>query len=107
MKRIPVSALVLLFLLAPLGASTKVLVTVVEQKSGQPVADLKAEDFTLLDDKTPRRVESAEYINSILDVILLLDTSLVGPMVEAMAEDLLAQLQPTEHRRLVSLLRRP
>jgi VWFA-related protein len=80
----------------PASGSTKVLVTVVEQKSGKPVTDLKAQDFTLLDDKTPRQVESAEYTNATLDVILLLDTSLVGPMVQPVAEDLISQLQPKE-----------
>src|SRR6266850_3538345 len=89
-------------LLQPLRASTKVLVTVVEQKSGRPVTGLKAEDFTVLDDKTPRQVESAEYNNAMLDVVLLLDTSLVGPMVQPVAEDLIAQLQPKEQMAVVS-----
>jgi len=85
-----------------MAASTKVLVTVVEQKSGKPVTDLKAGDFTLLDDKTPRQVESAEYISGTLDVILLLDTSLAGPMVQPTAEDLIAQLQPKEQMAIVA-----
>ena len=80
----------------------KALVTVVEQKSGRPIAGLKAEDFTLLDDKTPRQVESAEYTSAILDVVLLLDTSLAGPMVEPMAGNLIAQLQPKEQMAVVS-----
>ena len=47
------SAVVLFLNLASsVAASTKLLVTVVDQKSGQPVTDLKAEDFTILDDKT-------------------------------------------------------
>jgi VWFA-related protein len=88
--------------LQPLCASTKVLVTVVEQKSGSPVTGLKAEDFTVLDDKTPRQVESAEYSTAILDVVLLLDTSLVGPMVQPLAGDLIAQLQPKEQMAVVA-----
>jgi len=92
----------LLGLLSPLAASTKLLVTVVEQKSGRPVTDLKAEEFTVLDDKTPRAVESATYENSVLDVVLLLDTSLVGPMVQPMADNLIAQLQPKEQMAIVS-----
>ncbi len=89
-------------LVQPLRASTKVLVTVVEQKSGRPVTGLKAEDFTVLDDKTPRQVESAEYTNAVLDVVLLLDTSLVGPAVQPVAEDLIAQLQPKEQMAVVA-----
>src|SRR5438105_3711108 len=102
-KARPATLLLLVAALAPpLGASTKVLVTVVEPKSGKPVSGLKAEDFTLLDDKTPRQVESTEYTNAILDVILLLDTSLVGPVVQPMAENLIAQLQPKEQMAVVS-----
>ena len=93
---------VLLALASSLHASTKVLVTVVEQKSGKPVTALKAEDFAVLDDKTPRQVEAAEYTNAILDVALLLDTSLAGEMVQPMAENLIAQLQPKEQMAVVS-----
>jgi len=92
----------LLGLLSPLAASTKLLVTVVEQKSGRPVTDLKADEFTVLDDKTPRTVEAATYENSVLDVVLLLDTSLLGPMVQPMADNLIAQLQPKEQMAIVS-----
>jgi VWFA-related protein len=99
MKRIVLSWLLVLL---PLAASTKVLVTVVEQKSGKPVTDLKAQDFTLIEDKSARQVESAEYGTSLLDVVLLLDTSLVGPMVQPMAENLITQLQPKEQMAVVS-----
>jgi len=85
-----------------LSASTKVLVTVVEQKSGRPVTGLKTEDFTLLDDKNPRQVEAADYVNATLDVVLLLDTSLVGPMVQPMADNLIEQLQSKEQMAVVS-----
>lgn len=87
---------------APSGAATKVLITVVEQKSGKPVTGLKAGDFTLLEDKTPRQVESAEYTSATLDVVLLLDTSLAGAMVQPVAEDMIAQLQPKEQMAVVS-----
>jgi VWFA-related protein len=101
-----VTAALVLLLVGPvvtlLCASTKVLVTVVEPKSGKPVTGLKAGDFALVDDKTPRQVESAEYTSAVLDVILLLDTSLVGPMVQPMAADLIAQLQPKEQMAVVS-----
>jgi|SRR5215510_13657581 len=78
MRRKCLTLLLLLsaLLLDPVCAATRVLVTVVERKSGSPVTGLKAEDFMVLDDKTPWQVESAEYINAVLDVVLLLDTSL-------------------------------
>ena len=64
MKRL---AAILFLALWPLCAATKVLVTVVEQKSGRPVADLKAGDFTLLEDKSARRIESAEFSTDPID----------------------------------------
>jgi len=51
--------LLLILLAVPAWPATKLLVTVVEQKSGKPVTDLKAADFTVLDDRTPRKVEAA------------------------------------------------
>ncbi|HVP45191.1 MAG TPA: VWA domain-containing protein [Bryobacteraceae bacterium] len=87
---------------ASADASTKMLVTVVEPKSGKPVTGLKAGDFNVLDDKTPRQVEAADYTSDILDVILLLDTSLAGPMVQPLAENFVAQLQPKEQMAIVS-----
>ena len=102
MRHKPIAAFLFLTLVCSLAGSSKLLVTVVEQKSGKPVTGLKAGDVTFLDDKTPRQVESAEYSSSILDVILLLDTSLVGPMVQPAAENMIAQLQPKEQMAVVS-----
>lgn len=96
-------AVVLLALAAmPSLAATKVIVTVIEQKSGAPVKDLKAGDFTVLDDKTPRAVESAEFADGLIDVMLLLDTSLVGESVRPLADDLIRQLKPKEQMAVVS-----
>jgi VWFA-related protein len=83
-------------------AATKLLVTAVEQKSGKPLTDLKAADFSVLDDRTPRTVEGAEFSQGMMDVMLLLDTSLVGEMVRPVADDLIAQLQPKEQMAIVS-----
>ncbi len=88
--------------LMPAECATKVLVTVVEQKSGKPVTGLKAADFTLLEDRRPRQVEAAEYSADILDVMLLLDSSLGGEMVQPVAGDLIAQLQPKEQMAVVA-----
>jgi VWFA-related protein len=95
--------LLLLALLAvPARPATKLLVTVIEQKSGKPVTDLKAGDFTVLDDRTPRQVEAAEFSEGLMDVMLLLDTSLVGEMVQPLASNLIEQLQPKEQMAIVS-----
>ncbi|MEX2261104.1 MAG: VWA domain-containing protein [Bryobacteraceae bacterium] len=95
--------LLLLCLLAHAALpATKVLVTVTERKSGKPVTGLKAEDFVVLEDKTPRQVESAEFQKPLLDVMLLLDTSLAGPMVAPVSESLIGQLEPKEQMAVVS-----
>jgi hypothetical protein len=93
-----------LFLLTAACATpaTKVAVTVIEQKSGKPVTGLKASDFTVMDDRTPRQVEAAEFSSSPIDVMLLLDTSLVGEAVRPVAGSLISQLQDKEQMAIVS-----
>lgn len=99
--RFPIAAAWLLTASAVLGA-TRLVVTVIETKTGQPVADLKAADFTVLDDRAPRRVEDAVYSAGPVDVMLLLDTSLVGQMVQPVAADLIARLEPKEQMAIVA-----
>jgi VWFA-related protein len=86
----------------PLAAATRIVVTAVEQKSGAPVTGLTAGDFTVFDDKTARKVEAAEFTKATLDVMLLLDTSLAGPLVQPVVENVLSQLEPKEQMALVS-----
>jgi len=86
----------------PARPATKLLVTVIEQKSGKPVTDLKAGDFSVLDDRTPRRVEAAEFSQGMMDLMLLLDTSLLGEMVQPLADNMIEQLQPKEQMAIVS-----
>ncbi len=83
-------------------ASSKLIVTVVEPRSGKPVTDLKAADFIVLDDRTPRTVEGAEFSAGMMDIMLLLDTSLVGEMVRPVADSLIERLQPKEQMAIVS-----
>jgi VWFA-related protein len=87
---------------SPCAAATKLLVTVIERKSGRPVLGLKAADFIVQDDRAARRVESVEYSSDPLDVMLLLDTSLLGNVVQPVAENLIAQLKPKEQMAIVS-----
>lgn len=96
------AALACLLALVRVDAATKVLVTVIEQKSGNPVTGLQTADFAVFDDKTPRSVESAEFSRDTLDIMLLLDTSLVGPVVQPLAQDFIAQLQPREQMAVVA-----
>jgi VWFA-related protein len=86
----------------PIWAANRVSVTVVDAKSGKPVLGLKAEDFTLFEDKLARKVEAAEFSSDIVDVMFLLDTSLVGEMVRPLAEEFVAQLKPKEQMAIVA-----
>jgi VWFA-related protein len=101
MKRLPAMVLVLLAVL-PAAAQTKLLLTVVDKKTGEPVTDLKASEIAVFADKTPRRVEGCEYAAGLIDVMLLLDTSLIGEMVQPFAGDLISQLAPKEQMAIVS-----
>jgi VWFA-related protein len=92
----------LLLACLPVSGATKILVTVIELKSGAPVLNLQAQDFTVLDDKTPRQVEAVDFTHDTLDIMLLVDTSLVGPMVQPLSEELIAQLQPKEQMAVVA-----
>lgn len=83
-------------------AETKLMVTVVEPKTGRPVTGLKARDFFLLEDKTPRAIEAAEPATSALDIVLLLDTSLVGEAVKPLAGNLISQLASKDQMAIVS-----
>lgn len=91
-----------LFCALPICAANRLAVTVMDAKSGKPVTDLKAEEFTVFEDKLLRKVEAAEFTTEIVDVMFLLDTSLVGPMVRPLADDLIAQLQSKEQMAIVS-----
>jgi VWFA-related protein len=95
-------ALLLLLAAMPALAATRVLVTVVEQRSGRPVTGLQAGDFTVFDDRAPRRVEAAEFSGGLIDVVLLIDTSLLGPAVQPVAQNLIGQLREKEQMAVVS-----
>ena len=86
----------------PLPAAVKLLVTVAESKTGKAITNLKAADFAALDDGRPRQVEAVEYQTSLLDVMMLLDSSLVGEAVLPVAADLIRQLQPKEQMAIVA-----
>lgn len=94
--------LLILCLAAAAPAAMRMLVTVVEQKTGRAIENLKAEDFLVLEDKLPRRVEAAEFSRKPIDVMLLVDTSLLGGMVQPVASKLIAGLNEKEQMAVVS-----
>lgn len=55
------------------------LIVTVSNQFGFPIKDLKAEDFSVTQDKAPRTVQSATYQpDPLVDLVLLLDTSEAG-----------------------------
>lgn len=80
----------------------KLLVSVFNQKTGEPLTNLTAANFVVTDDKTPLTVESAEYKTSTLDIMMLVDTSLVGEMVRPLGGAFIAELQEKDQMAVVS-----
>jgi len=97
-------ALVMLMALAAVEVSgaTRILVTVVGERTGVPVKGLAPHDFIVLDDGRTRRVESVEPAPDALDVMLLLDTSLLGSVVQPLAEGLIGRLGPKDQMAVVA-----
>jgi VWFA-related protein len=85
----------------PICAANRVSVTVVDAKTGKPALGLKAEDFTLFEDKLARKPDAVEFSSDVLDVMFLLDTSLVGEAVRPLAVDFVGQLKPKEEMSIV------
>lgn len=84
------------------AASTKLIVTVMDPKTGRFAADVKAEEVTVFDDKTPKRVEGLEIQTGPVDAMLLLDTSLMGEMVQPVAAELIKQLGDKDQMAVVA-----
>jgi VWFA-related protein len=97
--------LVLALLLAclPLHAQkARLSVTVFDEKTGEPIKDLKPSNFRITDDNTQLRVESAEYKEGLLDVMVLIDTSLVGEMVRPLGTAFVKSLGTQEQMAIVA-----
>jgi len=91
-----------LLLAAVLSGETRLVVTVTDARTGRPVSDLKASDFTVIGDRTPHRVEDAGFGGTAIDVMLLLDTSLAGGAVKPVAAGLISQLKKEEQMAVVA-----
>lgn len=76
-----------LFLHPRVAADEPRLIVTVSNQFGFPITGLKAEDFTVSVDKVVRSVQAARYqTDSLVDVVLLLDTSEVGARVRGEIE---------------------
>ncbi len=94
--------LTLLAATLPIAADTKLIVTVTDKKSGAPVTDLKASDFVITVGKSPRQVVSAEYTTGPVDVVLMLDSSLIGAQISSLAPSLIRELGEKEQMAIVA-----
>ena len=94
--------LLVLCLALPAASATKLLVTVADKRSGEPVTGLQAGDFAVTVDKINKRVDACEYGSGIIDVMLLVDSSLIGEMVRPFAGELIKQLGEKEQMAIVA-----
>lgn len=86
----------------PALAGNRLLVTVVDRRSGEPVTDLKCEEFRVTVAGAPKTVEQCEFTTGIVDTMLLLDSSLIGNIVSPLAFDLIKQLGEKEQMAIVA-----
>lgn len=87
---------------APVGAQESILsVTVFDEKTGETVTGLGPERFEARDGDTALRVDSVREPREPLDILLLMDTSIVGDAVRPIASALIDQLHPDETMALV------
>ena len=86
-----------------LGAQqTKMLVTVFDEKTGESIRDLSTQNFLVVDDKTTLRVASADYVEGLVDAMVLVDTSWVGEVVRSLAAAFVEGLGEKEQMALVA-----
>jgi hypothetical protein len=80
----------------------KLLVSVFNEKTGEPLTNLTAANFIVTDDRTPLTVVSAKFQTGTLDIMLLVDTSLVGEMVRPLGAAFIAALEEKDQMAIVS-----
>jgi hypothetical protein len=83
-------------------ADTKLVVTVVNKDTGAPVTDLKAGEFSVTLGDTARPATAAEYKTGLIDVVLMLDSSLIGGQISSLAPSLIGELGEKEQMALVT-----
>ena len=76
-------------------------VTVIDERTGETSTGLNAARFSVKDGDTPLRIESVREPREPLDVLLLVDTSIVGESVRPIASALIDELRDDEAMALV------
>ena len=78
------------------------LVTVLDERTGEAVAGLPAERFSVFDGDIQLRVVSVAEPRGPLDLLMLVDTSMVGEAVRPIAEALIEELGENEAMAIVA-----
>ena len=97
------SCLAALLSTIPLAAQDEKLhVTVFDEKTGHPINGLTAQNFRITDGKTRLTIDGAAFKEGRMDVMLLIDTSLVGEMVRPLAAAFVKSLSDVDQMAIVS-----
>ncbi|MCB9383000.1 MAG: VWA domain-containing protein [Bryobacterales bacterium] len=83
-----------LLALPSFAQQARLSVSAFDEKTGEPIANLTAANFLVRDGDTQLRVDAVEHSEKVLDLMLVVDTSMVGqairplvmPMIDAAAE---------------------
>lgn len=71
-----------LLLVSTALSAQKLSVSVFDERTGRPVGGLTVQNFEVTDGSLPLSVESAEYTEELLDIMLVADTSFLGEAVQ-------------------------
>lgn len=96
------AAVLALFPLACPGAGNRLSVTVVDRDTGASVTNLQAGDFILTSRDGPAIVLSAVYETPPLDVLLVMDASVIGQSLLPAAGTLVGQMRPEDRMALIT-----
>ena len=98
-----VAYLAVLLSTAPVAAQdAKLFVTVFDEKTDEPIKDLEARNFQIIDGKTRLTIDGAAFKEELADIMLLIDTSLVGEMVRPLAAAFVEEMGDEEQMAIVS-----
>ncbi len=98
------TALWVLFLFAAAlpAQQHKLSVTVFDEKTGEPETGLTAENFQIRDGTTDLQVESAAYEQELLDMLLVVDASMIGEAIRPLAGPIIDSLGEDEQMAVIS-----
>ena len=89
--------------LCALGSAqeSRLAVIAFDEKSGEPILNLTAANFSVRDGDTQLRVDAAEYLQKPLDVMLVVDTSMIGEAVRPLVQPMINGLAEGDQMALV------